>query len=683
MPLLQLYVGGAHLTLPFLDKTITLVPDLDLAGTTTAVWLTHAGFAMPFAIFLLHNYIAGLPKDLFEAARIDGADHFTIFYKLVLPLSVPVLAAFAIFQFLWTWNDYLIANTMIGNNPDNAPTTVRIANLAGDFGRNEFVLPSAAFVQAFVPIVVFFAPAAVLRARHPGRLGQGLSGAGDGVARAAPSRDGSAASRRSVRSATGSGATRPTTGRSPSALLEAALDAGMNLVDTADVYGLDWGGTAFGQVEELLGHVLADAPGLRDRMVLATKGGIRPPVPYDSSPAALRVACEASLRRLQVDVIDLYQIHRPDMFTHPADVAATLAALARGGQDPRGRRVQPHAGAGRRAAGPPAVPARQQPARVLGRAPRPAARRHARRLHARRDHADRLEPAGRRPPGHGRGRAAGAAGRARRHRRARGHRPRRRWRWRSCWPTRRHRSPSSARSDPSASPRRRAALGVTLDRADVYAIVQARPRACRCPEPASPESARQREPGASEARVGGLVADGGLERGPARPAARPAPRAAGSATMLCTSSGSARGRTAPTRPGRPGRGRRAGRAGRCSSRSACGCACARRSGPGSRGHRRGASSSGSTSTSASPPGVAPASSGANERPCTWSGTSMPASSRIVGAEVHVDDDVVARPSRGAVRPGAWTSSGIVSDGSSISRLSNQPWSPRKKPWSDV
>ena len=121
------------------------------------MWLTHAGFAMPFAIFLLHNYISQLPKDLFEAARIDGADHFTIFWRLVLPLSVPVLAAFAIFQFLWTWNDYLIANTMIGNNPDNAPTTILIANLAGDFGRNEFILPSAAFVQAFVPIIVFFA----------------------------------------------------------------------------------------------------------------------------------------------------------------------------------------------------------------------------------------------------------------------------------------------------------------------------------------------------------------------------------------------------------------------------------------------------------------------------------------------------------------------------------------------
>ncbi len=157
IPLLQLYVGGAHLTLPFLDKTITLIPDFDLAGTTTAVWLTHAGFALPFAIFLLHNYISGLPKDLFEAARIDGADHFTVFWRLVLPLSVPVLAAFAIFQFLWTWNDYLIANTMAGANPDAIPTTIRIANLAGDFGRNEHLLPSAAFVQAFVPIVVFFA----------------------------------------------------------------------------------------------------------------------------------------------------------------------------------------------------------------------------------------------------------------------------------------------------------------------------------------------------------------------------------------------------------------------------------------------------------------------------------------------------------------------------------------------
>ncbi len=157
IPLLQLWVGGAKVTLPIIDKTVTLLPDLDLAGTAAAAWLTHIGFAMPFAIFLLHNYISSLPKDLFEAARIDGAAHFTIFWRLVLPLSVPVLAAFAIFQFLWTWNDYLIANTMIGANPDAQPTTVLIANLAGDFGRNENILPAAAFVQAFIPLLVFFA----------------------------------------------------------------------------------------------------------------------------------------------------------------------------------------------------------------------------------------------------------------------------------------------------------------------------------------------------------------------------------------------------------------------------------------------------------------------------------------------------------------------------------------------
>ncbi len=111
------------------------------------------------------------------------------------------------------------------------------------------------------------------------------------------------------------------------AILETALGSGMNLVDAADVYGFDWGGTGFGTVEELLGKVLAQAPQLRDQMVLATKGGIRPPIPYDSSATALRGACEDSMRRMGVDVIDVYQVHRPDMLTHPAEVAETLAAL--------------------------------------------------------------------------------------------------------------------------------------------------------------------------------------------------------------------------------------------------------------------------------------------------------------------------------------------------------------------
>jgi len=157
IPLLQMYAGGAHLTLPIINKTITVFPDLGLAGTIPAVWITHTGFALPFAIFLLHNYISGLPRDLFESARIDGADHFTIFRKLVLPLSVPVLAAFTIFQFLWTWNDYLIALTMIGGNRQALPATVVIASLAGEFGRLEHLLTAGAFVITVVPLVVFFA----------------------------------------------------------------------------------------------------------------------------------------------------------------------------------------------------------------------------------------------------------------------------------------------------------------------------------------------------------------------------------------------------------------------------------------------------------------------------------------------------------------------------------------------
>jgi len=158
IPLLQTYVGGAHLTVPFTERTLTLLPDLDLnTRGGISVWLTHTAFAMPFSIFLLHNYITELPKEVFESARIDGAGHFTMFWRLVLPLSVPALAAFAIFQFLWTWNDYLIAVTMLsGGNPVDLPTTVLIANLAGDFGRNEHLLPAGAFVQAFFPLVVFF-----------------------------------------------------------------------------------------------------------------------------------------------------------------------------------------------------------------------------------------------------------------------------------------------------------------------------------------------------------------------------------------------------------------------------------------------------------------------------------------------------------------------------------------------
>ena len=154
VPLLQLSTGGAHIS--FLGETFTLFPDLDLAGKPASVWLTHIAFGMPLAIFLLHNYMAALPKDIFEAARIDGADHFTIFWRLVLPLSVPALAAFGIFQFLWVWNDYLVALTFVGGAPDNAPMTIRLATLSGGRGQDWHILTAAAFVSTALPLVVFF-----------------------------------------------------------------------------------------------------------------------------------------------------------------------------------------------------------------------------------------------------------------------------------------------------------------------------------------------------------------------------------------------------------------------------------------------------------------------------------------------------------------------------------------------
>jgi len=112
--------------------------------------------------------------------------------------------------------------------------------------------------------------------------------------------------------------------------IETALSCGMNLIDTADVYGLDWGGEGFGASESLLGEVLAASPELRTRMVLATKGGIIPGIPYDS--AQLAKACEESLKRLRVEQVDLYQIHRPDMLSHPEEVARTLEDLRTAGK---------------------------------------------------------------------------------------------------------------------------------------------------------------------------------------------------------------------------------------------------------------------------------------------------------------------------------------------------------------
>lgn len=115
-------------------------------------------------------------------------------------------------------------------------------------------------------------------------------------------------------------------------LLETALAEGMTLIDTADVYGLDFGGSGFGGNEEILGRAFAEKPSLRENFLVATKGGIAPPVPYDSSRRHLTQACEDSLRRLQIDAIDLYQIHRPDFYAHPCDLAEALESLREAGK---------------------------------------------------------------------------------------------------------------------------------------------------------------------------------------------------------------------------------------------------------------------------------------------------------------------------------------------------------------
>ncbi|MQQ09675.1 ABC transporter permease subunit [Epibacterium sp. SM1979] len=122
------------------------------------VWLAHTGFGMPLAIYLLRNYMAGLPRDLIENARVDGASEFQIFTKLILPLSFPALASFAIFQFLWTWNDLLVAKVfLIDSTGQTTVMTARIVEMLGTRGGNWEILATAAFVSIAVPLAVFFA----------------------------------------------------------------------------------------------------------------------------------------------------------------------------------------------------------------------------------------------------------------------------------------------------------------------------------------------------------------------------------------------------------------------------------------------------------------------------------------------------------------------------------------------
>lgn len=170
IPILRLY-NNLH--------ALTLVPDksligqlIDLSGLGShsddgtmvgfssksylGIWLAHTGFGLPLAIYLLRNYMVGIPRDIIESSRVDGATDFQIFLKIILPLSFPALASFAIFQFLWTWNDLLVALVFLGAQDDRMVLTARLVNLLGQYGNNWELLTAAAFISIIVPLIVFF-----------------------------------------------------------------------------------------------------------------------------------------------------------------------------------------------------------------------------------------------------------------------------------------------------------------------------------------------------------------------------------------------------------------------------------------------------------------------------------------------------------------------------------------------
>jgi alpha-glucoside transport system permease protein len=139
---------------------VALVPmlkiygSLEMNGTFPAAWLAHIGFGMSLAIYILRNYMATLPRTIIESAKIDGASHFQTFYRLVLPMSVPALASFAIFQFLWVWNDLLVALVFIGPG-ENAPLTISLSSLKGELGQGWNLVTAGAFLTMILPIAVF------------------------------------------------------------------------------------------------------------------------------------------------------------------------------------------------------------------------------------------------------------------------------------------------------------------------------------------------------------------------------------------------------------------------------------------------------------------------------------------------------------------------------------------------
>ena len=135
---------------------IRIFANFELNNTFLAVWLAHTGFGMPLAVYLLRNYMGSLPREVIESAKVDGASHFQTFWRLIIPLSVPALAAFGIFQFLWVWNDLLVALVFLGGQQDVQVVTLNLSELIGSRGQDWHLLTAGAFVTMTVPLLVFF-----------------------------------------------------------------------------------------------------------------------------------------------------------------------------------------------------------------------------------------------------------------------------------------------------------------------------------------------------------------------------------------------------------------------------------------------------------------------------------------------------------------------------------------------
>lgn len=149
----------ALLVVPLQISLIPILRDymkIGLTGSYLGIWLAHTGFGLPLGIYLLYNYVSTIPRDVFESAFLDGARPMVIFVRLVLPLSVPAIASLGIFQFLWVWNDLLVALVFLGGTSDVAVLTQRLANMVGSRGQDWHLLTAGAFIVMIVPILVFF-----------------------------------------------------------------------------------------------------------------------------------------------------------------------------------------------------------------------------------------------------------------------------------------------------------------------------------------------------------------------------------------------------------------------------------------------------------------------------------------------------------------------------------------------